>query len=86
MTYSAPILSEPDQVRRVWELRKSGLGLLMGLGSDSPSPSFCEDTAVRVKDLPEYVDDFQALLQKYETDCVFYAHASVWRVASQACY
>ncbi|MFH5831382.1 FAD-binding and (Fe-S)-binding domain-containing protein [Halalkalibaculum sp. DA384] len=75
--YSTPILTEPDEVTRVWELRKAGLGLLMGLGADAPSPSFCEDTAVRVQDLPDYVDDFQALLDKYDTNCVFYAHASV---------
>ncbi len=77
LSYSSPVLKNPDEVQRVWELRKAGLGLLMGLGSDSPSPSFCEDTAVRVQDLPDYVDDFQALLREYDTNCVFYAHASV---------
>ncbi|MDX1636529.1 MAG: FAD-linked oxidase C-terminal domain-containing protein [Balneolaceae bacterium] len=76
-SYSAPVLTRPDEVKRVWELRKAGLGLLMGLGSDSASPTFCEDTAVRVADLPDYVDDFQRLLDKHDTSCVFYAHASV---------
>jgi FAD/FMN-containing dehydrogenase len=47
---------------RVWELRKAGLGLLKGLGKDARSPSFVEDTAVRVEDLPSYVADFQALM------------------------
>jgi len=77
LSYSTPVLSDPKGIDRVWELRKAGLGLLMGLGADSRSPTFCEDTAVRVQDLPDYVDDFQKLLDKYETDCVFYAHASV---------
>ncbi|MDR8392807.1 FAD-binding protein [Aliifodinibius sp. S!AR15-10] len=75
--YAHPILTNTDEVNRVWELRKAGLGLLMGLGSSAPSPSFCEDTAVRVQDLPDYVDDFKKLLDKYDTNCVFYAHASV---------
>lgn len=74
---SAPIILEEEKIQRVWDLRKAGLGLLMGLGSDEQSPSFCEDTAVRVADLPDYVDDFQKILDAHQTNCVFYAHASV---------
>tara|TARA_R110000868_G_scaffold304437_3_gene565001 strand:+ start:18953 stop:21799 length:2847 start_codon:yes stop_codon:yes gene_type:complete len=75
--YSYPIVSKKIEMNRVWELRKAGLGLLMGLGTDSRTPAFCEDTAVRVEDLPEYIEDFQLILKKYNTECVFYAHASV---------
>ncbi len=75
--YTYPVLANREKMDRVWELRKAGLGLLMGLGKDARSPSFVEDTAVRVEDLPSYVADFQALMDKYETSCVFYAHASV---------
>lgn len=75
--YAYPVIEEEEKMRRVWDLRKAGLGLLMGLGEDSRSPSFCEDTAVRVEDLPEYVEEFEAIMHKYNTDCVFYAHASV---------
>lgn len=75
--YVFPILENSDERERVWELRRSGLGLLMGLGKDSRSPTFSEDTAVRVKDLPEYVKDFKNILHKHDTRCVFYAHASV---------
>jgi Fe-S oxidoreductase/FAD/FMN-containing dehydrogenase len=75
--YAYPIISEANKMKRVWDLRKAGLGLLMGLGQDARSPSFCEDTAVRVQDLPEYVNDFEQILKKHDTHCVFYAHASV---------
>lgn len=75
--YAMPIIEKPDDVKRVWELRKAGLGLLMGLSDDAKTPSFAEDTAVRVEDLPAYVADFGKLLDKYRTSCVFYAHASV---------
>lgn len=74
---SAPLITENEKVERVWHLRKAGLGLLMGLGSEGRTPTFCEDTAVRVEDLPDYVDDFQKILAKYDSNCVFYAHASV---------
>lgn len=75
--YAYPVISEADEMKRVWNLRKAGLGLLMGLGEDGRSPSFCEDTAVRVQDLPDYVKEFRAILKKHQTNCVFYAHASV---------
>ena len=75
--YAFPIYEDPDKMRRVWELRKAGLGLLMGLSSDSKSPTFVEDTAVRVEDLPDYIRDFRKILDKYQTHCIFYAHASV---------
>ncbi|MEX0719599.1 MAG: FAD-linked oxidase C-terminal domain-containing protein [Balneolaceae bacterium] len=75
--YHYPVVSDTKEMNRVWELRKAGLGLLMGLGDDSRSPTFCEDTAVRVQDLPQYVKDFQQILIKHKTECVFYAHVSV---------
>jgi len=75
--YSFPELSEVSEMKSVWELRKAGLGLLMGLGKDARSPTFCEDTAVRVVDLPDYIREFEALMEKHNTGCVFYAHASV---------
>lgn len=75
--YSYPVLSDVLEMKSVFDLRKAGLGLLMGLGKEARSPTFCEDTAVRVQDLPEYVKRFQEILDKHETTCVFYAHASV---------
>lgn len=75
--YEHRIVSETENMDRVWSLRKAGLGLLMGLGSENRSPTFVEDTAVRVQDLPQYVRDFEKILTKFDTKCVFYAHASV---------
>ncbi len=75
--YAYPILTDEDEMRRVWDLRKAGLGLLMGLGYEQKSPTFVEDTAVRVQDLPDYIDEFAKLLESYGSTCVYYAHASV---------
>lgn len=75
--YTQSILNDPALMNRVWNLRKAGLGLLMGLGADSRSPTFVEDTAVRVENLPAYVQEFQQILDRHNTTCVFYAHASV---------
>jgi FAD/FMN-containing dehydrogenase/Fe-S oxidoreductase len=73
---AAPVICDADEMRRVWDVRKAGLGLLMGRVSEEKSPSFVEDTAVRVADLPDYVRDFQGLMQRHGTDCVFYGHAA----------
>jgi FAD/FMN-containing dehydrogenase/Fe-S oxidoreductase len=75
--YAHPVVTDEDKMRRVWDLRKAGLGLLMGLGAENRSPTFVEDTAVRVEDLPDYVKEFQEILKRHNTSCVFYAHASV---------
>lgn len=77
LSSSAPIITDPQKMDRVWQLRKAGLGLLMGLGSEGRTPTFGEDTAVRVNDLPEYIDEFKEILDRHNSDCVFYAHASV---------
>ena len=75
--YAFPILREHNKMKRAWDLRKAGLGLLMGMKQDAQTPSFVEDTAVRVQDLPAYAEEFQNLLDRYDTQCVFYAHVSV---------
>ncbi len=75
--YAHPVIEKAEDVTRVWDLRKAGLGLLMGHLSDSNSPEFVDDTAVRVEDLPDYIEEFQQILDKYNTQSVYYAHASV---------
>jgi FAD/FMN-containing dehydrogenase/Fe-S oxidoreductase len=74
---AAPILTDTDGMNRVWELRKAGLGLLMGVWAETKTPEFMEDTAVRVEDLPAYIRDIEALCARYGVRCVYYAHASV---------
>ncbi|MEX1122633.1 MAG: FAD-linked oxidase C-terminal domain-containing protein, partial [Balneolales bacterium] len=77
MGYAHPIITDPEKIGRVWELRRAGLGLLMGASTETKTPTFTEDTSVRVEDLPAYVRDFRKILEKHKTPCVFYAHASV---------
>lgn len=74
--YAFPIV-RPPELGRVWALRKAGLGLLMGVPGDVKAVTVIEDTAVAVPDLPAYVERMEALMEKYDTRCVYYAHASV---------
>ncbi|MDX9720848.1 MAG: FAD-linked oxidase C-terminal domain-containing protein [Myxococcota bacterium] len=71
-----PILKGVE-AERIWALRKAGLGLLMGVEGDVKAITFVEDTAVAIADLPEYIRQFQKMLLPFDTQCVYYAHASV---------
>ena len=72
--YSYPVVSG-DDIKKVWSLRKAGLGLLSNIpGDDKPVPVI-EDTAVDVKDLPAYIADVGDVLKKHGLYSVHYAHA-----------
>ncbi|QLH78959.1 FAD-binding protein [Halosimplex rubrum] len=60
---------------RFWKLRKSGLPILLSRTTDAKHGSFIEDTAVPPENLPEFVADFQAVLDDHDTYASFYAHA-----------
>jgi FAD/FMN-containing dehydrogenase/Fe-S oxidoreductase len=58
-----------------WKLRKSGLPILLGRTTDQKHVSFIEDTAIPPARLPEFVADFQEVLDAHDTFASFYAHA-----------
>lgn len=62
---------------RVWETRKAGLGLLMGMKGDAKPVGFVEDAAVPIENLPEYVRRFDEIVKAHDTTAAYYAHASV---------
>lgn len=72
--YHFPIVWGED-AGKVWSLRKAGLGLLSNVPGDPKAVPVIEDTAVRVDDLPEYINEFNETLKKYNLSCVHYAHA-----------
>ncbi|UBM57753.1 FAD-binding protein [Marinilongibacter aquaticus] len=72
--YHFPVLFGED-IKKVWTLRKAGLGLLSNLPGDEKAVPVIEDTAVDVHDLPEYIAEFNETLAKRGMSCVHYAHA-----------
>ena len=72
--YHFPLIVGED-TKRVWGLRKAGLGLLSNIPGDAKPVPVIEDTAVDVKDLPQYIADFNEILKGYGLYCVHYAHA-----------
>jgi FAD/FMN-containing dehydrogenase/Fe-S oxidoreductase len=72
--YHYPILYG-DDIKKVWTLRKAGLGLLSNLPGDEKAVAVIEDTAVDVNDLPEFIQEFNEILSKNGMYSVHYAHA-----------
>jgi FAD/FMN-containing dehydrogenase/Fe-S oxidoreductase len=72
--YYFPFVTGGD-VKKVWDLRKAGLGLLSNLPGDEKAVAVIEDTAVDVNDLPAFIAEFNEILQANNLYCVHYAHA-----------
>ena len=72
--YHFPIVKGSEKIKRVWDLRKSALGVLSNLQGDAKPVSVIEDTSVLPEVLPEYIAEFKILMKKHEVSCVFHAH------------
>ena len=72
--YHFPLLFGED-TKKIWTLRKAGLGLLSNLPGDAKAVPVIEDTAVDVNDLPAFIRDFNDILTRYGLYSVHYAHA-----------
>jgi FAD/FMN-containing dehydrogenase/Fe-S oxidoreductase len=62
---------------KVWEIRKSGLGLLMGDAGPKKALAVIEDAAVPLKYLYKYYQEVKELMNAYEISAVYYGHVSV---------
>lgn len=72
--YHFPLLFGED-TKKIWTLRKAGLGLLGNLPGNEKAVPVIEDTAVDAADLPAYINEFDSILKKYDLHVVHYAHA-----------
>ncbi len=72
--YHFPLLFGED-TKKIWTLRKAGLGLLGNLPGDEKAVAVIEDTAVDVNDLPAYIREFNEILTENGMSSVHYAHA-----------
>lgn len=72
--YAFPIVSGPD-IRRVWDVRAAGLGLLSNVKGKKKPVAVIEDTAVALEELPSYIAEFSAMMSQFGQTPVYYAHA-----------
>ena len=77
--YHFPELTGKD-IEKAFNLRKAGLGLLGNIVGDKKAVACIEDTAVDVKDLPNYIGEFSAMMKKHKQNAVYYAHAGAGEI------
>ncbi|GAB4230492.1 MAG: FAD-binding and (Fe-S)-binding domain-containing protein [Methyloligellaceae bacterium] len=63
--------------KAIWEVRKSGLNIMMSMKSDGKPVSFIEDCAVPLEHLADYTERLTEVFEKHGTRGTWYAHASV---------
>jgi len=63
--------------KAIWEVRKSGLNIMMSMKSDGKPVSFIEDCAVPLEHLADYTERLTQVFEKNGTRGTWYAHASV---------
>ncbi len=68
------LLTDPRQVRRVWEVRESSLGATSHVPGEPPRWEGFEDSAVAPEKLGAYLRDLRKLMNAYEYDGAFYGH------------
>ncbi|MBI2149044.1 MAG: FAD-binding protein, partial [Acidobacteria bacterium] len=61
----------------IWKVRKSGLGLLLGMKGERKPIAFVEDCAVEPSKLPDFFLRFRDVIHKFGTSAGYYGHASV---------
>ena len=77
--YAFPTLVNND-IDKALNLRKAGLGLLGNIVGDNKAVACIEDTAVEVKDLPDYISEFTKMMEDFGQEAVYYAHAGAGEI------
>ena len=72
--YAAVCLSNPSIMSHVWEVRKSGLTLLLSKRSYQRAVAFIEDVTVAPERLPAFMDDFCYYLEQQGKTAGIYGH------------
>ncbi len=73
LAYHFPTVFGAD-IKKVWDLRKAGLGVLSNMPGDAKPVSVIEDTSVLPELLPAYIAEFNTMLDSLGLKCVYHAH------------
>lgn len=75
--YARVPLDDPARKRDCLNMRKAGLGFLLGRRGDWKPCAFVEDCAVAPERLLDYYRRFEAIMRKHDTTTSYYGHTSV---------
>lgn len=70
-------VTDAKQQLGIWQTRKESLGIMMSIRGDHKPVAFVEDPAVPLKELPAFLREFSAVLDKHNAQGGYYGHASV---------
>lgn len=70
-------MTSTAEQKALWDVRKSGLNIMMSMRGDGKPVSFIEDCAVPLEHLAEYTSRLTEVFHKHGTRGTWYAHASV---------
>jgi FAD/FMN-containing dehydrogenase/Fe-S oxidoreductase len=70
-------VTDGAQQKAIWEVRASGLNIMMSMKTEGKPVSFIEDCAVPLEHLADYTERLTAVFEKHGTRGTWYAHASV---------
>src|SRR5258706_7191499 len=74
---SVMAITEEEQQKALWAVRKAGLNIMMSLRGDGKPVSFVEDCAVPLEHLADYTARLTEVFARHGTRGTWYAHASV---------
>jgi FAD/FMN-containing dehydrogenase/Fe-S oxidoreductase len=66
-----------EDYKKIWNVRKAGLGLLMGKSGPKKALAVIEDAAIPLKHLYQYYKEVKKIMKFYDVHAVYYGHASV---------
>ncbi len=72
--YHFPLYKSENDLKRIWDLRKAGLGVLLNIPGERRSVQVIEDTAVLPERYPDYHKEFEEILKKHGLSCSYYGH------------
>src|SRR3546814_937278 len=68
------LLRDPDQQRKIWEVREAGLGATAHVPGQPDTWGGWEDASVAPDRVGAYLREFRALLDRYGYGCSLYGH------------
>ncbi|UFH54260.1 FAD-binding and (Fe-S)-binding domain-containing protein [Spirosoma sp. KNUC1025] len=78
--YAYPVLFD-DETKKPWALRKAGLSIMYNIPGDEKPANVIEDTAVDVRDLPDYIDELDRMAwEQHGLKLEYSAHAGAGEI------
>ncbi|MEI8365238.1 MAG: FAD-linked oxidase C-terminal domain-containing protein [Parachlamydiaceae bacterium] len=72
--YATSILTDPQEMSHVWDVRKAGLGLLLSKRSYSRAIAFIEDISIAPQHLASFMGEFRSYIKSIGKDAGIYGH------------